>query len=657
MSTTTSNYNGEIPSSAPDDEKNKDHLQSKPGRRKRRWGDAPPPTVSAGVSADNANARSATAVAVVEEEAIPTSSHVTGKSVEIEPLHKKAKLLDDDRLQKAASLQQSIAARLAMLKQQKPLQPKPRAKVYDLDLSVTKPTFQQPPALIVTDEVKQIVSKPNPYLTQKKDGADREDTEEMEEEYLLDGRLAGGRTEKRRVRFKPLTFIEPGTFEKIGERKRFKAALAEKSGFSTGRKEGSFVKAIGIASAIAGEDKSTEITDGKKLHPLKLRVDEDPSYTNFPIAMEWWDAELLPPAMRKELATKEKLHLSKNIATAKQRRMAAAATTAIVSAIATSDILIDTVEDCQEDTDEHQLLFLEQCFQAAALGNAKTSSLVQHPPPIKSSTANDSNIKVPVFHMTKQEMKRQRKLRRAEKQRTLQDMQAAGLIPPPEPRLTLSNFMRVLGDQAVMDPSQMEAVVMKQIQARKLKHEQMNKERQLTPAQKSEKRARKLHEDTSESVHVALFLVKDMSHRYHRTKVDLNAQQNSITGGVLECQSPVSLALVIAEGGPKAIKRFIRLMTVRMKWRGENLLEGGVDDSSGDEDAQKLDSNDTITGDAAEQGADATAVQKVSLCGPVYIYAMPFLICCRAPILRIFLSNVLILKCISSSLIQITPVN
>ena len=55
-----------------------------------------------------------------------------------------------------------------------------------------------------------------------------------------------------------------------------------------------------------------------------------------------------------------------------------------------------------------------------------------------------------------------------------------------------------------------------------------------------------------------------MSHTYHRTKVDLNAQQNGISGGTLECQNP-PLACVICEGGPKAIKRYIRLMLVRMK--------------------------------------------------------------------------------------------
>ena len=68
-----------------------------------------------------------------------------------------------------------------------------------------------------------------------------------------------------------------------------------------------------------------------------------------------------------------------------------------------------------------------------------------------------------------------------------------------------------------------------------------------------------------------------MSHPYHRAKVDLNAQQNKITGGVLECETP-AMACVICEGGPKAIQRYKRLMLVRMKWTG------GDDDDDDDED-------------------------------------------------------------------------
>jgi len=77
-----------------------------------------------------------------------------------------------------------------------------------------------------------------------------------------------------------------------------------------------------------------------------------------------------------------------------------------------------------------------------------------------------------------------------------------------------------------------------------------------------------LEKDAAQGVtKVALFFVQDMSHPYHRAKVDLNAQQLMITGGVLECESP-SMACVIVEGGPKAIQKYKRLMLVRMKWTG-----------------------------------------------------------------------------------------
>ena len=227
--------------------------------------------------------------------------------------------------------------------------------------------------------------------------------------------------------------------------------------------------------------------------------------------------------------------------------------------------------------------FIARCYDTADLSRSRTSRLVQHPVPIHppGSTAASRAPVQPVLHLTKREMKRQRKLRRAERSRELQDLQAAGLAPPPEPRLTLGNFMRVLGDQAVLDPSEMERRVTEQIKSRKLKHERTNAERKLTKEQRSAKRTRKLHEDTSESVSVALFLVRNMGHRYHRTKVDLNAQQNGITGGVLECSEP-QLALVVAEGGPKAVKRYMRLMTVRMNWTGENF--GDDDDWLSDDE-------------------------------------------------------------------------
>jgi hypothetical protein len=74
-------------------------------------------------------------------------------------------------------------------------------------------------------------------------------------------------------------------------------------------------------------------------------------------------------------------------------------------------------------------------------------------------------------------------------------LQAAGLVEPPEPRLTLSNFIRVLGDQAFVDPSQMEQRVMEQIQARQRAHTDHNECNKQTKDQKKGKRTKKLQED------------------------------------------------------------------------------------------------------------------------------------------------------------------
>jgi U4/U6 small nuclear ribonucleoprotein PRP3 len=79
-----------------------------------------------------------------------------------------------------------------------------------------------------------------------------------------------------------------------------------------------------------------------------------------------------------------------------------------------------------------------------------------------------------------------------------------------------------------------------------------------------------------------------MSHPYHRAKVDLNAQQHYISGGILECDNP-KLACVICEGGPKAIQRFSRLMLVRMKWTGPDDAE--EDDDEVEDDVSDLDND------------------------------------------------------------------
>ena len=254
------------------------------------------------------------------------------------------------------------------------------------------------------------------------------------------------------------------------------------------------------------------------------------------------------------------------------------------TAAATSD---DTTTDpTKPNTVKDEINDLRQrCYELASYSYSKTTTLVQHIVPIQPThlVQAQQNQKPMVLHLTKKELKRQRKLRRQEQQREQQDLQAAGILPAPEPRLTLRNFIQVLGDQAYIDPSQIEQKVQEQMLARQRAHVQRNEMAKLTKEQRAAKLARKYEEDTTAAVTTAIFYVKDMSHPYHRTKVDLNAQQLNLSGCVVECSLDPSFACVIVEGGPKAIKRYTRLMTIRMKWTGP---DDAIDDDDDEDDNQ-----------------------------------------------------------------------
>ena len=130
--------------------------------------------------------------------------------------------------------------------------------------------------------------------------------------------------------------------------------------------------------------------------------------------------------------------------------------------------------------------------------------LVQHPVPIQPPFEPSSNIVVPVM-LTKKERKRARRLRRQAEMKERQEKIRLGLIPPEQAKMKLSNFMRVLGTEAIADPTKAEKIVRDQIQARQDAHVRSNEERQLTEEQKSEKKRKKFEEDTTSTVRVAVF--------------------------------------------------------------------------------------------------------------------------------------------------------
>ena len=67
-------------------------------------------------------------------------------------------------------------------------------------------------------------------------------------------------------------------------------------------------------------------------------------------------------------------------------------------------------------------------------------------------------IHVPVF-LTKKEMKKLRRQNRREAWKEKQDKIRLGLVQPDEPKVKMSNLMRVLGNEAIQDPTKVEAHV------------------------------------------------------------------------------------------------------------------------------------------------------------------------------------------------------
>lgn len=214
-------------------------------------------------------------------------------------------------------------------------------------------------------------------------------------------------------------------------------------------------------------------------------------------------------------------------------------------------------------------------YSKCRLDHNRFHGLVHHPASVRPLGGDAKKVQTMPFYLTARDRKRVRRQQRAEREREKQDKIQLGLMPPPEPKFKLSNFMKVLGEQAVADPSKLEKRVMEQVRGRLTKHEMRNQARKLTPQEKKEKLRRKMAEDTSSGVIVAVFYVASLQSSQHRFKIDVNAQQLGLTGGVLICSAPdLPCAIVVAEGGPRAVKRFSALMNRRIDWADFNEEQG-----------------------------------------------------------------------------------
>ncbi|KAI2611408.1 PRP3-domain-containing protein [Hypoxylon fragiforme] len=191
---------------------------------------------------------------------------------------------------------------------------------------------------------------------------------------------------------------------------------------------------------------------------------------------------------------------------------------------------------------------------------------IQHPVPIE--PPQDKNVPAPKpMYLTPAE---QAKLRRQRRMGDLKEEQAKirlGLIPAPPPKVKKGNLMRVLGEEAVKDPTAVEARVNREIAERHAKHVETNEERKLTKEQKHEKLAANQEKDAAKGLHMLVFKINSLANGQHRYKININADQQALTGIVI--MHPKQ-NLIIAEGGERSIMQYKKLLENRINWT-ENL--------------------------------------------------------------------------------------
>ncbi|KAG1703297.1 hypothetical protein DVH05_008206 [Phytophthora capsici] len=373
----------------------------------------------------------------------------------------------------------------------------------------------------------------NPYLSHRT--VDEEDKAEA-----VDPRLKVTKRETRAR--KTFNFVTKGSYVKQAEQVRARDAKKMMAGFTSGRNPRGYQKESIVAIDEAAEPTPEDGEQVKKMEIDSVEVPPKPEMSTPDV--EWWDVEYLPKDKR---AMVDKFGFIK----AKVRKEDPTATVSYAD------------------------MKLKYCG---------TAHVIEHPVRLNLIVRHDNKpVAVPLM-LTAAERKKIRRQNRADREKEKQDKIALGLLPPPEPKVKLSNMMRVLSEQAVADPSAIERKVREQIAQREKNHEMRNLARKLTPEERREKKLRKIKADAAGDIHVALFKVPDLSNPQHRFKVDVNAQQYHLTGGVLLCKDS-DINMVVVEGGKKAIKQYTKLMMRRIDWNGAREAEHESD--SEDEDTTK----------------------------------------------------------------------
>ncbi|KAF2196403.1 Pre-mRNA-splicing factor 3 [Delitschia confertaspora ATCC 74209] len=212
---------------------------------------------------------------------------------------------------------------------------------------------------------------------------------------------------------------------------------------------------------------------------------------------------------------------------------------------------------------------------------------VQHPVLLK-PPQEQRLIQVKPLYLTQKEQAKLRRTRRAADLKETQAKIRLGLEPPPPPKIKRGNMMRVMGEQAIADPTAVEMLVESQIRDRAEAHERANEERKLTKEQRLEKLAHQQQMDAQKGLHMCVFKIDSLAFGKHRYRIDITAKEHALTGVTI--MNP-QMNLVIVEGGAWSIDKYKKLMLNRIKWT-ENDMPSSVREGNREAEAQWLQSVD-----------------------------------------------------------------
>jgi len=187
---------------------------------------------------------------------------------------------------------------------------------------------------------------------------------------------------------------------------------------------------------------------------------------------------------------------------------------------------------------------------------------IHNPAALGEFNTETAKVQLPLY-LTRKEKDKIKRKKSKDKHDAMIDEIRLGIREPPEPKLKVSNIVRVLGSKFIQDPSAAEAKARTQEALRLMKHQLHNENRKLTKSQRSEKKRKQLLEDTSKMVHTAVFRVDNLSDSKIRWKIKTNAKQYNLTGCMMLYKR---MNMVMVEGGPKAITKYAALMNRRIQW-------------------------------------------------------------------------------------------